>query len=178
METTIALKESMKEKIRDNFFEIKKQSGYYRLYTFILNRVNNFSTIYLPVSGTLKNLKDKFEKKSVYYPELWSATEMNLSSNEHAPLEQEIVFKLNSLTKEELDLLLIECLKELKKDGLFENEIPEFSIYIQDGENNRDIEEYSFKMINGKSYWKHFKNRKSNTENSLTNLLLDKYNLR
>lgn len=63
METTLTLKESIKEKIRNNFFEIKKQSGYYRLYTFILNRVNNFNTIYLPVSVTLKNLKDKFEKK-------------------------------------------------------------------------------------------------------------------
>lgn len=178
METTLSLKESIKEKIRNNFFEIKKQSGYYRLYTFILNRVNNFNTIYLPVSGTLKNLKDKFENKSVYYPALWSATEMNLSSDKNSTMEKELVEKLNSLPKEELDLLLIDCLKELKKDGLFENEIPEFSIYIQDGENNRDIEEYSFKMINGKSYWKHFKNRKSNTENSLTNLLLDKYNLR
>lgn len=178
METTLTLKESLKEKIKDNFVEIKKQSCYYRLYTFILNRVNNFNTIYLPVSGTLKNLKDKFEKKSVLYPALWSANEMNISSNEHAPVEKEITYKLNSLTREELDLLLIECLKELKKDGLFDNEIPEFSIYIQDEENNRKIEEYSFKMINGKSHWEQFKNRKSNTENSLTNLLLDKYNLR
>ena len=177
METTLTLKESIKEKIRNNFFEIKKQSGYYRLYTFILNRVNNFNTIYLPVSGTLKNLKDKFEKKSVHYPAFWSATEMNLSSNEHAPMEKEMAYELNSLTKEELDLLLIECLKELKKDGLFENEIPEFSIYIQDDENNKEIEEYSFKMINGKSYWKHFKKRKTNSEKSLTNLLLDKYQI-
>lgn len=74
---------------------------------------------------------------------------MNLSSNEHAPMEKEMAYELNSLTKEELDLLLIECLKELKKDGLFENDIPEFSIYIQDDENNKEIEEYSFKMING-----------------------------
>ena len=178
MKDSILLKENIKDKIIENFSEIKNQSRSHRLYNFILNRIDDSNLLFLPVSGTLKNLKDKIEDNNYNYPAFWSANEMNLTCENHEPLKQDILQKLNLLSPKEIDLLLIESLKELKQDDFFINEIPEFSIYIQNAENNIQIDEYSFKIINGNTYWDQFKNRKLNNEISLTNLLVDKYNLR
>lgn len=178
MKDTTLLKANIKDKIIQNFSDIKKQNRNHRLYNFILNRVKDYNVLYLATSGTLKNMKDKIETKFTNYSILWLASEMNLTSKEYIPLQKGIVKKLKLLNQNEIDLLLIESLKELKNDGLFENEIPEFSVYIQDVENNQELEEYSFMLINGKAYLNHFKNRNLDLEISLTNLLLDKYNLR
>lgn len=182
MRNSLLLKTNIKEKITENFSEIKNQSKSHRLYNFILNRIDDSNLLFSTVSGTLKNLKDKIEDNNYNYPAFWAANEMNLTCENHEPLEKDILQKLNLLSPKEIDLLLIESLKELKQDDFFINEIPEFSIYIQNTdnntENNIEIDEYSFKIINGNTYWNQFKNRKLNNDISLTNLLVEKYNLR
>jgi len=177
MENIILIKERLKERIKNNYFDIKNQSGDYRLYTLVLNRVYDLETIFFPLYGTLINLKKQIDDTNLNYSTVWNASKLDITNKKQIPVEKKIIKKLKKISHENVDFLLIECLIELKNEGFFDSEIPEFSIYIQHTNKNTAIEENSFKLINGTSYWNAFKSREIDNDYSLTNLLIDRYNL-
>lgn len=171
------LKEIIKDRIRYNFISLKQKSGQYRLYKFILKRVCNVDTIFYATSATLKSFKNSFDQNEKYQ-NIWTTKEISLNADNLNSLENKITKVLKEMDNDEINILLINSLKELKVEGLFNTEIPEFAIYIQDQNKNEKIENLSYEIINGKSYYNNFKNRFINNSYSLTNMLLDRYSLR
>lgn len=181
MKSLQPLKSRFKESIKKEFLSIKNQSGNEQIYALILGRVEDIEGQYFCAAATLTDLKRNFKTDSTYYSTFWSASEFELSSDFNDLKYDELKTHLENATEDEYDSLrieydqiLIDSLTELRKEGLFDHEIPEFCAFVQYVDEGFDIEESSFEAINGSTYLEAFNERYEKNENSLTEILLKK----
>ncbi|WP_314241034.1 DUF4303 domain-containing protein [Empedobacter tilapiae] len=183
MKTLQPLKERIKTNLKKAFLDIKSQINEERLYIFALGRVEDIEGQYFCTAATLKELKTNFENDSTYYSTFWDASELELSADYNDINYDELKNYLDYSTeseynqlREEYDQILIDSLTELKNEGLFDNEIPEFSVFVQYVDEGFDIENSSYTAINGTEFLEKFKNRFDKKDDSLTEILIKKYN--
>ena len=179
MKSVQALKERIKGNLKKEFLAIKAQIEAEQLYIFVLGRVEDIEGQYFCSAATLTDLKRNIDKDSTYYATFWSAAELELTADFNDIDYNELKSYLEDATDEEYDALrdeydqmLIDSLAELRKEGLFDDEIPEFSAFVQYTDEGFDIEETSYVAINGTAFLAAFKKRYKKNKNSLTEILL------
>lgn len=181
MKTLQPLKERLKANLKKEFLDIKEQIGDEQLYIFVLGRVEDIEGQYFCTAATLTELKANFENDSTYYSSFWDASELELSADyndiDYNELQQYLVDVTDDqydLLRQEYDQILIDSLTELKKEGLFDSEIPEFSAFVQYVDEGFEIENSSYETINGTKFLESFKNRFEKKTDSLTDILMNK----
>ena len=179
MKSLQALKERIKANLKKEFLAIKAQIEAEQLYIFVLGRVEDIEGQYFCSAATLTDLKRNIETDSTYYSSFWSAAELEITADFNDIDYEELNSYLLDATDEEYDVLrdeydqlLIDSLAELRKEGLFDDEIPEFSAFVQYTDEGFDIEETSYVAINGTAFLAAFKKRYKKNKNSLTEILL------
>ena len=181
MKSLQALKERIKANLKKEFLAIKAQVEHEQLYIFVLGRVEDIEGQYFCSAATLTDLKRNIETDSTYYSSFWSAAELEITADFNDIDYEELNSYLLDATDEEYDVLgdeydqlLIDSLAELRKEGLFDDEIPEFSAFVQYTDEGFDVEETSYIAINGTAFLEAFNERYEKNENSLTEVLLNK----
>lgn len=182
MKSLAPLKESLKSSIHKEFLEIKKKAGANKLYVFALGRVEDIEGQYFAAASTIPYLKKQFEEDAMYYSSFWMASEMELNAeclevsySDLAPYLTDATDDEYDQLRLEYDQLLTESLKELKEEGVFSNEIPEFSIFIEYTDDAFQMVESSYKNVIGTSHLDSFLLRNDKQTDSLTEMLLVKY---
>lgn len=182
MKSLAPLKESLKSSIHKEFLEIKKKAGENKLYVFALGRVEDIEGQYFAAASTIPYLKKQFEEDATYYSSFWMTSEMELTADCLTLSYEDLEPYLTDATDDEYDQLrvdydqlLIDSLKELKKEDVFSNEIPEFSVFIEYADDAFDTIDSSYEVIMGTSHLESFLLRNDKQAGSLTEMLLVKY---
>lgn len=181
MKSLQTLKERIKANLKKEFLSIKAQIKDEQLYIFVLGRVEDIEGQYFCSAATLTDLRRNYITDSTYYATFWHASELELTADFNDIDYEELSSYLEGATEEEYDVLrkeydqiLIDSLAELRNEGLFDDEIPEFSAFVQYTDEGFDIEEESYIAINGTAFLETFNVRYEKNENSLTEILLKK----
>lgn len=182
MKSLQPLKERLKVSIRKEFLDIKKQAGAATLYVFSLGRVEDLEGQYFAAGSTIPYLKQQFEEDDTYYSTFWLASEMELSADYQDIYYEELSTYLEGASDEEYDQLrieydqlLIDSLVELKQEGVFDDEIPEFAVFVEYVDEGFDTVNSSYERILGSRFLDAFRLRYERQSNSLTAQLLSKY---
>ncbi len=185
MQTLLPFKAQIKADLKKQFIDIKNSVGNERLYVFALGRVEDISGQYFAMGHTLEKMAQQLSQKpSTHYSDFWWIAELSYGSDYGSIRYEDLEPFINNTDdaiedalRIEYDSMLIESLIELKNEGLFDQEIPEFSVYIQYQDEAFLLEEESFAQIFPEKDSKAFASKYKKTAASLTSQLIAQYAL-